>query len=353
MTLSSLGWSDEFARSFDALGHDALIPARIARQDRNHYVVLDGRRALTAHVVGRLLYADESLPAVGDWVAIDAFDDEEAVIHAVLPRRSAFTRKEAGAVTREQVLVANVDLAFLVSGLDFDFNLRRIERYLVQASAGGATPVIVLNKADLCDDVELRVAEVSRVAPSVEVVVVSAVTGFGSARLRTFLRPGMTVVFLGSSGVGKSSLANRLLGEDRQEVQPVRADDSRGRHTTSFRELIVLPGGGILVDTPGLRELQLWGDGSDLESAFPEIEALARGCRYRDCSHEVEPGCEVLLAVEECRLDVDRYASYLKLRRELQYLDRRKDEVGIIEDKRRHRQFGRLRSRINRNNPKR
>lgn len=353
MTLVSLGWSDEFARSLDALDNDTLIPARVARQDRNRYVVLDGSRTLSAHVVGRLLYADDGLPAVGDWVAIDAFDDDQAVIHAVLPCRSAFTRKEAGALTREQVIAANIDLVFLVSGLDHDFNLRRIERYLVQTSAGGATPVIVLNKADLCDDVAARTADVRHIAPSVDVIIMSAETGLGVEALRGFIQPSLTVAFLGSSGVGKSSLANLLLGEDRLAVGAVRADDSRGRHTTSFREMMVLPAGGILIDTPGLRELQLWGDGSDLDAAFPEIEALGGDCRYADCLHEVEPGCEVLLAVEEGRLDRDRYASYLKLRRELQYLDRRKDEIGIIEEKRRNKQFGRLRSRINRNNPKR
>jgi ribosome biogenesis GTPase len=354
--LSDLGWRASFAHAFDQLLHDHLLPARVLRQDRQHYLVRSSERQHTAFLLGSMQYAvpDPShLPAVGDWVAIEAFDDEHAVIHAVLPRFSAFLRKEVGGRTRQQVIAANIDTVFLVSGLDHDFNLRRIERYLVQAASSGAMPVIVLNKADLCRDVDTRVAEVKQIASEVAVVVLSAQSGDGLEHLHPYIAPGQTVVVLGSSGVGKSTLVNRLLGVDQQEIGAVREDDSRGRHTTSHRELFMLPEGGILIDTPGLRELQLWAEASSLSVAFADVEALGARCRFKDCSHEVEPGCAVQAALELDDLDAGRFQSYLKLKREINYLDRRQSEAARYEERKHDKQLGKLYKRVQRHNPKR
>ena len=355
-TLFDWGWTAELADHFDQLPHDGLIPARVVRQDRQQYLVRSSERMHTAFLLGKMQYAasdPSQMPAVGDWVAIEVFEDEQAIVHAVLPRCSAFMRKEAGGRTRQQVIAANIDTVFLVSGLDHDFNLRRIERYLVQAASSGARPVIVLNKADLCSDVATRLAAVQQVAPGVAIVVLSAQSGEGVAQLQAHIAPGQTVALLGSSGVGKSTLVNRLLGDDWQVTGAVREDDSRGRHTTSHRELFLLPDGGILIDTPGLRELQLWAEASDLDAAFADIEALGAACRFKDCSHEVEPGCAVQEALATGDLDAERFQSYLKLRREIRYLDQRQDEAARAQVKQRDKQFGKLMKKINRENPKR
>ena len=248
------------------------------------------------------------------------------MIHGLVPRAGAFTRKVAGETTEEQVIAANVDVAFLVAGLDHDFNPRRLERYVVAVWESGATPVLVLNKADLGERVEERQAEAAAAAPGVAVVALSARERTGLETLGAWLEPGCTVALLGSSGAGKSTLVNALLGEDRQATGEVREDDSRGRHTTTRRELIVLPGGALLIDTPGLRELQLWSGEESLAGAFPDVEALAASCRFRDCRHAGEPGCAVRAAVESGALEEARFESWVKLQRELRWLDARQDQ---------------------------
>ena len=356
MNLSVLGWNAHFARHFEAFGADHFLPARVIRQDKQRYLVRHADGDHSAVLLGKLLHADAdsaTIPAVGDWVAIELFDDDQAVIHAVLPRQSAFTRKVAGTRTRQQVIAANIDTVFLVCGLDHDFNLRRIERYVVQAAGSGARAVLLLNKSDACEDVPMHVREATRVAPGMDVLALSARTGEGMAALRGYLATGKTVALLGSSGVGKSTLVNALIGSTQLATQSVREDDSRGRHTTTRRELFVLPTGGILIDTPGLRELQLWSDETDLSASFPDIEALAARCRFRDCSHESEPGCAVQGALASGQLDEDRFLSHLKLRRELAYLERRMDEAAQFEERRREKQFGKLRKQVKRNSPKR
>jgi ribosome biogenesis GTPase len=290
-----------------------------------------------ATVSGKLRLAAEEgadWPAVGDWVAVEVdLANTTAVILEVLPRRSQFVRKSPGKKMEQQVIAANVDTALLVSALDGDFNPRRVERYLAQCWESGAKPVIVLNKADACNRTRDLAEEMERAAIGTAVCVVSAKTGQGFSELDEFLRPGQTLVLLGSSGVGKSTIVNRLLGEALQEVHPVRASDSRGRHTTTTRELFILPGGALLMDTPGLREIQLWDSERGLAQTFADIDALAGQCRFGDCRHEGEPGCAVEAALSAGTLDPLRLENRRKLLREQEFLQRKVDPQARQEHK--------------------
>jgi len=318
--LEELGWDTDWASSFEQLEEDDLVPARIAAQHRGAYLVWSAEGELRARAAGRLFYAHEvgaPTPAVGDWVVL-----RETTITSILPRRSAFIRKRAGLGSDEQVLAANVDAAFLLAGLDDDFSLRRLERYITTAWDSGAEPIVVLTKADLCADVGDAVLQVESVAIGVPIYPISNVTGVGVDELIPHLSPGRTVVLLGSSGVGKSTLLNRLVGTELMRTAAIAADGT-GRHTTTHRELVKLPGGALVIDTPGLRELQFWE--GDLNAAFEDIEALAADCRFRDCAHAREPGCAVLAAADEGRLELDRLRSWRKLQRELEAIAARTD----------------------------
>ena len=340
MHLESLGWDASFADEFQPFEHDGLAPARVAVEHRSEYVVYTQHGELRAELTGRLRHGDEH-PAVGDWVAVASRADEgRATIHAVLPRRSAFVRKVAWAETKPQVVAANVDVAFVVSGLDLNFNVRRIERYLTLAWESGAQPVVLLTKADLCDDVESRVYEVESVAFGVPVHAVSAPHGDGVDTVRSYVPPGRTAALLGSSGVGKSTLVNALVGTELLAVQEIR-EDGRGRHTTSHRQLVPLPDGGMMLDTPGMRELQLWDADSGMEAAFQDLESLAGQCRFADCSHGREPGCAVRAALAEGTLDVERFESWRKLQRELERLARKQDGRARSEARKERARFAR------------
>ncbi|HTU99092.1 MAG TPA: ribosome small subunit-dependent GTPase A [Luteitalea sp.] len=324
VTLEVLGWDARWAEVW-TIHHgttDERIPARVVLEHQHIYRVHTGREELLARVTGRVrhkLGSREAFPAVGDWIALKpaAPNEDMGRIVDVLPRRGRFVRKAAGTVTEAQVVAANVDVVFLVSGLDHDFNVRRIERYLIAALEGGAAPVIVLNKADLPRDMADVRSALGPVAGEVPAVFVSARSGLGVDDLRTHIGPGRTAAFLGSSGVGKSTLINRLIGRDVQRTADVRESDSKGRHTTTHRELIVLPDGGLLIDTPGMRELQLWDVSTGLDDAFEDISALGADCRFRDCTHDTEPDCGVKAAVEDGRLSADRLANYQRLRKEV------------------------------------
>ena len=341
MTLGDMGWDDGFSAAFDALDEPGLTPARVGIEHNHFYRVLTAGGELVAQAAGRLRHraaGQDELPAVGDWVAVAiGAHDGKATIRAILPRRSSFSRKAAGDPTARQVVAANIDVVLVVAGLDGDFSPRRIERYLVATADSGARPAVVLNKADLEENLALRIAEVRRAAPDVPVHPTCCKTGQGMEDLARYLEPGRTLALLGSSGVGKSTIINRLLGEARQKTQAVRSADSRGRHTTIHRELIAAPGGGIIIDTPGMRELQLWDSDRALEDAFAEIDALAADCRFRDCRHRQEPGCAVRAAVEAGTLPAIRLTHYLRLEDERAHLDRRRDELARLEEKKRTR----------------
>jgi ribosome biogenesis GTPase / thiamine phosphate phosphatase len=340
--LEALGWRPSFAEAFAPYEADGLIPARVAVQERGGLVLLTAGGPLAAEPSGRL-QRDGIRPVAGDWVAAEPVPGgEKAIVKAVLPRCSRFSRKEAWLRTEEQVVAANVDIVFLVSACGREFNPRRIERYLTAAWDSGADPVVVVTKADLADDPAATVAEAEAVAFGVAVHAVSSVTGEGLEALEPYLLPGRTVALLGSSGVGKSTLANRLLGWEAQAVAPTRAD-GRGRHTTTNRELVRLPGGAFLLDTPGMRELQLWADEASLDETFADVAELASGCRFSDCSHEREPGCAVRSALELGTLSATRWQSYRKLRRELRALAVRQDARLRSEERRRIRTLARSR----------
>ena len=300
------------------------MKGRVAVEHKNSYLVyVDDGSEILATLAGKLRYettAREQLPAVGDWVTL-----RESVIEEILPRKTQFVRKAAGENVEAQVIAANIDTVFVVTGLDHDFNLRRLERYHVTVRASGAQCVMVLNKADLCDDPERYAREVHAIAPGADVVVLSALHDDVFSALRVYLVSDETVALVGSSGAGKSTLINRLLGSERQQTRSVREDDSHGRHTTTHRELFRMFTGAMLIDTPGLRELQLWSSEENVESAFPEIEAFAAKCRFRDCSHEGEEGCAVQAALEDGSLAAGRFESFRKLRREAEYLKRQVD----------------------------
>jgi len=340
--LDDLGWNEPLAAAYEPWrSREDHVPARVAVEFNHLYRVYVDGAEVEAVVAGRLKHHAESrgeLPAVGDWVVARTRPEEDrvSIVH-VLPRHSRFSRKVPGSVTDEQVVAANVDVVFLVMALDHDFSPRRLERYLLLARDSGAAPVVLLTKPDLSADVSARTADVAAVAGLLPVHVLNPRSGDGTEVLRAYVERGRTCALLGSSGVGKSTIVNRLVGADVQKTRAVREGDSKGRHTTIHRELVPVPGGGLLLDTPGMRELQLWGGGEAMEAAFDDVERHAGGCRFGNCRHRDEPRCAVKAAVAEGVLAADRLESYLKLQDELAHLTRQQDQRALLEQKRRGR----------------
>jgi ribosome biogenesis GTPase len=341
--LEALGWNDELGEQFEAYLADGLIAGRVAVQHRGAYDVLVEGGELRCDVTGRLVHEAASaaeLPVVGDWVAIAARAGEgSGTIQAVLPRRTKFSRKTAWQAAEEQVLAANVDVVFLVTSLNEDLNLRRLERYLTLSWESGAQPVIVLTKSDLHPTPEAAVAQVGTIAYGVPVHAVSNRTGAGLDEVRAHLGPGVTAALLGSSGVGKSTLVNTLAGSELLATQEIR-DDGKGRHTTTRRELVQLPDGALVIDTPGMRELQLWAADDGLEEAFEDVTELFGSCRFSDCAHDTEPDCAVREALDEGRLPPERWDSYVKLQAELAHLERKLDKRAAAEERKRWKAIG-------------
>nr|WP_085522787.1 ribosome small subunit-dependent GTPase A [Tuberibacillus sp. Marseille-P3662] len=352
MNLNKLGWHTDFEEAFTGYRKEGLTVGRVALEHKGSYQVFAEYGSLRAEISGKYHYQAETredFPAVGDWVVISLRPEmNQAMIHAVLSRKSKFSRKSAGVKSDEQIVAANVDTVFLVMALNHDFNIRRIERYLVMAWESGANPVIILSKADLCDDTDEKVSDVESVALGVPIHVISVVDETGFDGLTQYLDEGQTIALLGSSGVGKSTLINHLYGEAVQHVQDTRLGDDKGRHTTTHREMILLPSGGVLIDTPGMRELQLWDSIDGIDHSFSDIEALARECKFNDCRHDSEPGCAVKAAIKDGQLDQGRYDSYVKLQRELAFLQRKNDKKAQLEEKKKWKKIAGDRTRFHR-----
>jgi len=342
------GWDESFEESFQDASSEgtAYLPARIVREDRGLYRAIADGTEYAAEITGAFRNAhahSDEFPAVGDWVVTAPVGDEEKLrIHAVLPRKTVFKRTAVGTTSETQVVAANVDTIFIVMGLDGDFNPRRVERYIALAYESGAQPVVVLSKSDVSDIVPEQVVQIEDVAFGVPVHPISSLQDDGLEFLSEYICVGKTIALLGSSGAGKSTLVNALMGNQTMDTGEVREDDSRGRHTTTHRQLVVLPTGGLLIDTPGMREIQLTGDDESIGSTFGDVEALFDQCRFRDCQHDQEPGCAIQGAIDSGELDAKRYKSYLKLKRELAFTQRRQSESFAQEEKQRNRAFSKM-----------
>lgn len=319
MDLKTLGW-DLYKKSLIE-DIDEKKVARVAVENRGGYLLYAEIGELEGIIQGKFMRSAKSevdYPKVGDWVLIEKLQGEaKAIIKSVLPRLTKISRKRAGEDVAEQIISANVDIAFVVQGLDGDFNIGRMERYVAMAKEGGCEPIILMNKCDLITDAELKLGEVEKLLPGVKVFLVSAKSNAGVEKVRSLISIGTSVVFVGSSGAGKSTLVNALLGTERQKTDEIRLDDSKGRHTTTKRELIVLPTGGVLIDTPGMRELGLWASESALREAFEDIEVFAHQCKFNDCDHQFDKGCAVTQALKNGLITIQRYQSYLKLKKSL------------------------------------
>lgn len=347
MDLIKLGWNEKFQEEFNSIKKDGYIPARVIREDKGRYILMYEGGECSGTISGKLRHNANSIcdfPAVGDWVAVKLInEDKECIIYLTLNRKSSFTRKAPvsggrkvkdvmgrkitlGGSTEEQVVAANVDYIFIVVALDYNFNLRRLERFLLLAYNSGATPVIILNKIDLCDEVEERILQVEEIAIGVDIHSISAVNNVGVDKLRQYLSNNNTIGLFGTSGVGKSTLINALSECNKVQTGEVRESDSKGRHTTTWRELVIIPTGGVIIDTPGMRELQIWSGENELDEMFEDIIELEGMCKFRDCSHIKEPGCAITSALKNGTLDKERYENYLVMRMEVGYLNERLSE---------------------------
>jgi ribosome biogenesis GTPase len=336
--LKAYGWDAHFESAMAELGTNELVPGRVVEEQRGMVRLMTAAGECRAELAGRMRQGGD-WPTVGDWVAVQSLAKSRGLVHHVLPRKSKISRKAPGKQTQEQVLAANLDTVFMVTSCNDDHSLRRIERYLTMIWESGARPVVLLNKSDLTDDLSGFVQGTEAGSLGVAVHAICALRDDGLDPMRPYLDRGMTVALIGSSGVGKSTIVNRLMGEEVQGVREVRGDDAKGRHTTRSRQLFLIPGGALILDTPGLRELALWMTDSGLDQTFADIAELAAGCRFDACSHGNEPDCAVRNAIAEGTLASERVESYGKLRRELEFLERRTDPAARANAKSRWREI--------------
>ncbi len=343
--LHELGWNEAWESAFQPYKNLGYLPARISREMKNSYNLITEGGEVSARLSDLLWKAAKNrsmLPAIGDWVAVQhKHEADPYIIMAILPRKTCFSRKAKNTFGRnfnkpgssdEQVISANVDTVFLISALDADFKLRKLERYLSLIWESGADAVVILNKADICGDYEDKVEEVKSICPQVPVHAISVIDEWGLEQIRSYLSPGSTISLIGSSGVGKSTLINALVGDQLLAVGEIRQADSRGRHTTARREMVILPQGGILIDNPGLRDIKIIGSEESLDQTFQDIHELEQNCRFRDCKHDTEPGCAVKDAIEEGTLDEERLESYRTLQKELTFVNMRREQRRKLED---------------------
>lgn len=350
MTESYLGFYPEINdQAADFLKESRKI-ARVALEHKNSYRVLTDAHDYLAEITGKMRHnalSREDYPVVGDWVIIEPLPNEEkAVIHHILPRFSKFSRKAAGPGMEEQIIASNINTLFLVMALNQDFNLRRLERYIIMAWESGANPVIVLTKKDLCDNLDEKINETESVALGVPIHAISAINNDGIDKISNYVGPGQTAALVGSSGAGKSTITNCLYGEEKLLVNTTREGDDRGRHTTTHRELVQLPTGGVIIDTPGMRELHLWETDNSFDHSFSDIMELSAGCKFRDCQHEKEPGCQIQTALSDGRLSAERYQSYVKLQKEAAYLERKGNKLAELKERERWKKIAGDRTRV-------
>ena len=347
MNLTELGWSHFFQQQLTP-EQLAFLPARVFRQDTNQYHLVSEQGKLIGVLPGKFrqeALSNADLPTVGDWVVVSPIDGDEpdrVQIEKLLDRKSKFSRKEAGEVHDEQVVASNIDTVFIVSSLDKDFNLHRIERYLLLSWTSGALPVLILNKSDVCKNIEKKVEDLQVIAMGAPIHVMSAKDNSGLDALRQYVTPGSTCSFLGSSGVGKSTIINELVGYEKFDTGEVRSDDSKGRHTTTFREMVEASSGGMIIDTPGMREIQLWADGVSLSHSFQDIESLAASCKFSDCKHDTEPGCSITKAIETGNLEPERLERYFKLSKELEHFESQQNAATRAGKKQENKRFSKL-----------
>lgn len=341
MNLQNLGWHTDFQTALENLNDSDLVPGRVSCEHRGVYLIYSTYGDLKAKTSGKMKHNATSrahLPAVGDWVALQVHHHEQtATIHAVLPRRSAISRQGSSSIPDEQIIAANINTVFVVTALDGEFHPRRVERYLTMVWNSGANPVVILNKTDVCDTVDQHIQDLTAIAPGIAIHAISAVEKWDLENLTPYIGTGQTVALAGSSGVGKSTLINSLLGENRQKVAAVRERDNLGRHTTTHRELIALPTGGLIIDTPGMRSLQMWGE--ETTQGFQDIENLITQCRFHDCTHTNEPDCTIRSAIQTNQLEQGRWASYLSIQRELARTERKMQQKARIQEQQGRKKF--------------